>query len=180
MSDITISSDRNDKVIGHTEKYPLTSVFELFESLLDICEGELGDMVCDLERFMRQQLHDPEFYEYYVSIIETDIPVKLPHNMTEENINRVREIVSDWYSRHDTVYIYQSHMGGFYSSLEAIDYADLYCETCGDADDYIGKANSRADAWKLLKVYTDIDDSGGYDLEYVLTFIDGLFVECST
>lgn len=32
------------------------------------------------------------------------------------------------------MYIYESHMGGLYTSEEPIDYEDLYCETCGDFD----------------------------------------------
>ena len=32
------------------------------------------------------------------------------------------------------MYIYESHMGGLYTSYEPLDYEDLYCEECGDSD----------------------------------------------
>ena len=55
------------------------------------------------------------------------------------------------------MYIYESHMGGLYTSDEPLDYEDLYCEECGDSDWLIGYAETRQDAWNLLKDDTDID-----------------------
>ena len=71
------------------------------------------------------------------------------------------------------MYIYESHMGGLYTSDEPLDYEDLYCEECGDSDRLIGYAETREDAWNLLKDDTDIDGSGGWDYDYVQEFING-------
>jgi hypothetical protein len=37
------------------------------------------------------------------------------------------------------MYLYESHMGGLYSTQEEQDYNDLYCEQCGDSDNFIGE-----------------------------------------
>ena len=75
------------------------------------------------------------------------------------------------------MYIYEGHMGGLYSSDELLDYEDLYCETCGDSDTYIGYAETKEEAWNLLKDDVDIDGSGGWDYEYVKGFIKANFEE---
>ena len=36
------------------------------------------------------------------------------------------------------MYIYESHLGGLYTSDEALDYDYLYCEECGDSDTEVG------------------------------------------
>lgn len=69
------------------------------------------------------------------------------------------------------MYIYESHLGGLYTSNEYLDYDDLYCEQCGDSDWLIGCATTRAEAWELLKDDTDINGSGGWDYNYVQEFI---------
>lgn len=56
------------------------------------------------------------------------------------------------------MYIYEGHLGGLYTSDYALDYDDLYCEQCGDSDWCIGYAETRADAWELLKDETDTFD----------------------
>ena len=70
------------------------------------------------------------------------------------------------------MYIYESHMGGLYTSDEPLDYEDLYCEECGDSDWLIGYAETREDAWNLFADETDIDGSGGWDYDYVQNFIN--------
>ena len=69
------------------------------------------------------------------------------------------------------MYIYESHLGGLYTSNEYLDYDDLYCEQCGDSDWLIGCATTRAEAWELLKDDTDINGSGGWNYNYVQEFI---------
>lgn len=69
------------------------------------------------------------------------------------------------------MYIYQSHMGGLYTSDDELDYEQTYCETCGDSDWLIGYAETREDAWNLLKDDTNIDGSGGWDYEYIQDFL---------
>lgn len=70
------------------------------------------------------------------------------------------------------MYIYEGHTGSLYTSDEVLDYEDTYCETCGDSDWLIGYANTREEAWRLLKSATDIDGSGGWDYNYVQEFIN--------
>lgn len=70
------------------------------------------------------------------------------------------------------MYIYESHMGGLYTSNDDLEYEDLYCETCGDSDNFIGFAETREEAWEVLKDETDIDGSGGWNYEYVQEFIN--------
>ncbi len=69
------------------------------------------------------------------------------------------------------MYIYQSHMGGLYTSDDVLDYEQTYCETCGDSDWLIGYAETREEAWDLLKDDTNIDGSGGWDYEYIQDFL---------
>ena len=70
------------------------------------------------------------------------------------------------------MYIYESHLGGLYTSDEYLDYDDLYCEQCGDSDWLIGYAATRKEAWDLLTDYTDIDGSGGYSHDHIQIFIN--------
>ena len=73
------------------------------------------------------------------------------------------------------IYIYEGHMGSLYTSDELLDYDDLYCEHCGDSDWLVGYAETKEDAWALLKDDTDINGSGGWDYDYVWNFINGNF-----
>lgn len=66
-------------------------------------------------------------------------------------------------------YIYEGHMGDLYTSVTLLD--DTYCEQCGDHDWLIGFACSRKKAWELLKPITDINNSGGWDYDYVQNFL---------
>ena len=70
------------------------------------------------------------------------------------------------------MYIYEGHMGGLYTSDNVLDYEDTYCKTCGDSDWLIVHANTREEAWNLLKDDTDIDGSGGWDYDYVQEFVN--------
>lgn len=69
------------------------------------------------------------------------------------------------------MYIYQSHMGGLYTSDDELDYEYTYCEICGDSDWLIGYAETREEAWDLLKDDTNVDGSGGWDYEYIQDFL---------
>lgn len=68
-------------------------------------------------------------------------------------------------------------MGSLYTSDEKLGYEDTYCETCGDSDWLIGYANTREEAWNLLKSDTDIDGSGGWNYEYIQAFLNENFGE---
>jgi len=54
-------------------------------------------------------------------------------------------------------YIYESYMGGIYTNDWELSYDELYCETCGDSDIYIGAAETRAEARALLEDEYDCD-----------------------
>ena len=94
------------------------------------------------------------------------------------------------------MYIYEGHLGSIYASQKLYDFKDLYCEQCGDYDNFLGEADTRAEAWELLKDITDTFDiamckgcshqddddycdnecehykhSGGYSYDYVMEFI---------
>lgn len=49
------------------------------------------------------------------------------------------------------MYIYESHMGGLFVSDEVLSYEQTYCETYGDSDFLLGYAETREEAWELLK-----------------------------
>lgn len=94
------------------------------------------------------------------------------------------------------MYIYESHLGGLYTSYDELDYEDTYCETCGDSDWCLGYASTKEEAWDLLKDDTNTFDeslcekcshskdydycnecenwlhSGGWDYDYVQEFIN--------
>lgn len=69
------------------------------------------------------------------------------------------------------MFIYENHLGGLYTSSEEIPFEELFCETCGDCDFLIGEADTREEAWKLLKDDTDINSSGGWAYDYIQEFL---------
>lgn len=73
------------------------------------------------------------------------------------------------------MYIYENHLGGLYTADDLIDDEQLYCEECGDSDTLVGYAETREEAWGLLKDDCDIDGSGGWDREYIQSFLDQNF-----
>lgn len=52
-------------------------------------------------------------------------------------------------------YIYEGHMGNFFTTNEKWDYNQLYCDSCGDSDTFIGYAENAEEAWNLLKPLTN-------------------------
>lgn len=75
------------------------------------------------------------------------------------------------------MYIYEGYMGSLFTTDELLSYEECYCETCGDSDWLIGEADTRKEAWELLKDEIDINGSGGWDFEYVANFINGNWEE---
>ena len=63
-------------------------------------------------------------------------------------------------------------MGGLYTDDEYFDLDDPYCEACNDYDWYLGRADTAAEAWDLLK-----DKPLGYSLGYITKFIKENFDE---
>lgn len=58
----------------------------------------------------------------------------------------------------EPLYVYESHLGGYYTSPYELDINGLYCEECCDYDEKIGMASTRAEAFKLLSPHTDAYD----------------------
>ena len=75
------------------------------------------------------------------------------------------------------MYIYEGHMGSLFATDELLSYEECYCETCGDSDWFIGEADTRKEAWELLKDEIDINGSGGWNFEYVANFINSNWEE---
>lgn len=73
-----------------------------------------------------------------------------------------------------TLYIYESHLGGFYYTDDEQDDESLYCEQCGDCDTYLDKAEEAYDVAEILRVKVELFDMGGYSMEYCTKF----FNEC--
>ena len=49
------------------------------------------------------------------------------------------------------MFIYESHMGGFFASVEELSYEERHCETCGDSDWFIGEAETKEEAREIIK-----------------------------
>src|SRR5574344_2666660 len=65
------------------------------------------------------------------------------------------------------MYLYESHMGGLYSTQEEQEFEDLYCEQCGDSDDFKGEYETLEEYWNLIKDDCSINGSGGWSLRYI-------------
>lgn len=70
------------------------------------------------------------------------------------------------------MYIYDGHLGDLYVSPVELDWENLFCETCGDSDIFIGYATTKEQAWDLFKDDLDIDGFGGWNYEYIKNFIN--------
>lgn len=68
-------------------------------------------------------------------------------------------------------YLYKYHLGGLYTTGRYLDFDDLYCEQCGDADEFIGVFYTLAEFWDLVKDECDINGSGGLSLSYLYPII---------
>lgn len=68
-------------------------------------------------------------------------------------------------------YLYIYHMGGLYTSDRYLDFDDLYCDSCGDTDEFIGTYYTLAEFWDLIKDECDINGSGGLSLSYLYPII---------
>lgn len=48
-------------------------------------------------------------------------------------------------------YLYENHMGGFYTTTRELDYEELYCEECGDSDGIVCSYDTDDGIWKNLR-----------------------------
>ena len=75
-----------------------------------------------------------------------------------------------------SVYVYESHLGGLYTSDDYIPSDELYCEQCGDRDYEIGSFDTFEE---FLRYYADniyIDPwDGGYGLDLVISDVGCAF-----
>jgi hypothetical protein len=65
-------------------------------------------------------------------------------------------------------YVYESHMGGLYTSEYPLPFDYLYCEQCGDSDWELGYFESRAKVRKMMK-------EKDYTNKYIKEFLDENF-----
>lgn len=68
-------------------------------------------------------------------------------------------------------YLYESHLGGLYTSDKPLDRDRLYCDQCGDSDWFLGAFETIKDFWNLIKDECDIDGNGGWSLRYIYPMI---------
>lgn len=80
-----------------------------------------------------------------------------------------------------SVYVYESHLGGLYTSDDYIPYDELYCEQCGDSDYEIGAFDTFEEFLKYYadNIYVDPLD-GGYSLDLVISDVGCAFDDFST
>lgn len=80
-----------------------------------------------------------------------------------------------------SAYVYESHLGGLYTSNDCILSDELYCEQCGDSDYEIGSFDTFEE---FLRYYADniyIDPwNGGYDLDLVISDVGYAFNDSLT
>lgn len=48
------------------------------------------------------------------------------------------------------MYLYESHLGGVFATTESIDWGYLYCDSCGDSDQFIGYFETEEELKELL------------------------------
>ena len=80
-----------------------------------------------------------------------------------------------------SVYVYESHLGGLYTSDDYIPYDELYCEQCGDSDYEIGSFDTFEEFLRYYadNIYVDPWD-GGYGLDLVISDVGCAFDDIPT
>ena len=64
------------------------------------------------------------------------------------------------------IYIYESHLGGYFASNVQLNYDVLYCEECSNADALVGEYDP-ASAGDALRFVLDASRSGNYSIGYI-------------
>lgn len=68
-----------------------------------------------------------------------------------------------------SVYVYESHLGGLYTSDDHIPFDELYCEQCGDSDRCLGWYDTFKEFLESNADNIEVGDGwGGYLLESVI------------
>ena len=80
-----------------------------------------------------------------------------------------------------SVYVYESHLGGLYTSDDYIPSDELYCEQCGDSDYEIGSFDTFEEFLRYYadNIYLDPWD-GGYGIDLVVRDVGCAFDDHST
>ena len=79
------------------------------------------------------------------------------------------------------VYVYESHLGGLYTSDDYIPSDELYCEQCGDSDWCLGCYNTFREFIESNADIIDADDGwGGYALASVIEDVGNAFDDTLT
>ena len=80
-----------------------------------------------------------------------------------------------------SVYVYESHLGGLYTSDDYIPSDELYCEQCGDSDWEIGAFDTFEEFLRYYadNIYVDPWD-GGYGLDLVISDVGYAFNDSLT
>ena len=75
-----------------------------------------------------------------------------------------------------SVYVYESHLGGLYTSDDYIPYDELYCEQCGDSDCCLGYYNTFREFIESNADIIDTDNGWGrYSIKFVIDSISQAF-----
>lgn len=79
------------------------------------------------------------------------------------------------------IYVYESHLGGYYTSDVLLDSDELYCEQCGDSDWCCGWYNTFREFLESNTDNIDVGDGwGGYNLKFVIDNIGQAFDDMLT
>lgn len=75
-----------------------------------------------------------------------------------------------------SVYVYESHLGGLYTSNDYIPYDKLYCEQCGDCDYKIGSFDTFEEFLRYYadNIYVDPLDRG-YGIDLIISDVGYAF-----
>lgn len=70
-------------------------------------------------------------------------------------------------------YIYESHLGGLYTTDEEQSYGSLYCDECGDSDSFVGKIDSdNVSIWDFMNLVWDSKDVETDVKTFISMYID--------
>ncbi len=77
------------------------------------------------------------------------------------------------------MYIYESHMGGYYAADEPLSFDALYCDTCGEHDDLIGvyDPNNEYDAEAFAKYLFDEEYYSAYGVQEEVSRLFNCYVD---
>ena len=70
------------------------------------------------------------------------------------------------------IFLYESHLGGLYIEDHALDFDELYCETCGDSDQLAVSTDDIDDVEAYLRERVSLFGSGGLDQAYCEQILD--------